>query len=422
MQRRTAEGGPREDRSSNRKNNLAGEILTDLFLRLGVASGLVARNVAADCPCSILVALFHAHFGIEAPPHRVRKHLRQQSSLRALLLEKMFLTNPSPSVALPRTLEPSSHPRGSRYPVSSSEPEGDLARATVSTEAQRVTSSNLPSEEASLGRSRACGHLLQEEPKARGRKPRGGPQTLQRRMAGSNGLEVEEGSEYDSDDSVDREIEEAIQEYLRGKGPDGQPLAEREADEKVVQEERSAPDPAGSTFHAEVGAAEIQQERASEDPESKGAEKWSLPPPSSLSSTSYFGQNAPAETEEFSSERKEQARKRRRRRGRRDNNPWDGKEARDTPALGSQEEETHQENQRREDPVALFSRWNPELQGPQGSACGESRSNEELAGSRKPAGHCLGRPWLALPSDGAEEAKNGKSQGKPELEITLRLI
>ncbi|KAJ7315938.1 hypothetical protein JRQ81_002100 [Phrynocephalus forsythii] len=238
----------------------------------------------------------------------------------------MFLTNLSPSVALQRKLEPSSHPRGSWYPISSSEPLGDLARVTVSTEVQRITR-NLPSEEALLGRSHAHGHLLQEGSKARGRKPREGLQTLQGRMADSNGMEVEEDSKYDSDNSVDREIEEAIQEYLRGNGLDGQSLADREANEKLIQEERSAHDPTCSTFHADVGAAGIQQERASEDRKSEGV-KWPLSH-SSLSSTNYFGQSAPAETEEFLSERKEQARKRRRRARRvtgRDN-PLDGKEA-----------------------------------------------------------------------------------------------
>nr|XP_020650572.1 protein phosphatase 1 regulatory subunit 26 [Pogona vitticeps] len=310
----------------------------------------------------------------------------------------MFLVNPSPLVALPRKWEPFPHSRSCRYPICFSESEDDLARTSVSAKVQMIIN-NLQSEEASRSSSNhAYGRLLQKKTKGgkgRGPKPRGGVKTLQGRLkytrqncpADSDGMEVEENSEYaplslisDSDDSVDRDIEEAIQEYLKSKGQSVPPLgshAKREVGEKQAQQRHPPHDPVCSVFRATVETAGIlQQQQASEHSEDDGT-KWA-PSPSSVSSDDSFEQSIKAEIEQFLSEKKQQGRRRDVTAG---NKRFDRKETQGKPTVRRQKGKTRGGSQSslRGGRKLLCAEQHPEPQGTRVSKCLKSKSSDELA-------------------------------------------
>ncbi|XP_054854211.1 protein phosphatase 1 regulatory subunit 26 [Eublepharis macularius] len=244
---------------------------------------------------------------------------------------RMFLMNTSPLVALQRKWEPFAQARSCRYPVCFSESEDDIARTSVSTKVQMIIK-NLQSEESSLGTTNEYGCILQKKRKGakiRGHRLRGnGRIPLQERAkyaqrscpADSDGMEVEESSEFgpsslnsDSDDSVDREIEEAIQEYLKNKGQSIPPLPSNTKSlrstntHKSFIKEHPSYDVACNVFPASVNSNLIPQHLA---PDFLGddALQWA-PSPCSVSSDDSFEQSIKAEIEQFLNEKKQQARK-----------------------------------------------------------------------------------------------------------------
>lgn len=238
----------------------------------------------------------------------------------------MFLMNASPLVALQRKWEPFAQARSCRYPVCFSKSEDDIARTSVSAKVQMIIN-NLQTEDSSLGATSEYGCILQGKRKGvkiRGHKLRGdsrllpqGPAKYAQRScpADSDGMEVEESSEFgplslnsDSDDSVDREIEEAIQEYLKNKDQhipslpnDTKSLPGTNAGKRLMKE-----DPC-SVFPGSVETDVIPQPLA---PDFLGEDvlRWA-PSPCSVSSDDSFEQSIKAEIEQFLNEKKQQARK-----------------------------------------------------------------------------------------------------------------
>uniref|UniRef100_A0A8C8R7H7 Protein phosphatase 1 regulatory subunit 26 n=1 Tax=Pelusios castaneus TaxID=367368 RepID=A0A8C8R7H7_9SAUR len=152
----------------------------------------------------------------------------------------MFLMNVSPLIALQTKWESFGQSRSCSYPVCFSESEEDVTRSSVSTKVQMIIN-NLQSQESPLGMNNEYDGITRRKRKGEKRGNRLTPSTvvLQQHAeyakfgcpADSDGAEVEESSEFgtllldsDSDDSVDRDIEEAIQEYLKKKNKSIQPL------------------------------------------------------------------------------------------------------------------------------------------------------------------------------------------------------
>ncbi|XP_015272591.1 PREDICTED: protein phosphatase 1 regulatory subunit 26 isoform X2 [Gekko japonicus] len=243
----------------------------------------------------------------------------------------MFLMNTSPLVALQRKWEPFAQARACRYPVCFSESEDDIARTSVSTKVQMIIN-NLQSEESSLGTTSEYGCILQKKRKGvkiRAPKRRGDGRMLPQGCAkyaprscpaDSDGMEVEESSEFgplslnsDSDDSVDREIEEAIQEYLKQKGQCIPPLPNNAKSlpstnaGKSLRKEDSSYGVACNVFPGSVKTDVIPQPLA---PDFLGddALQW-VPSPCSVSSDDSFEQSIKAEIEQFLNEKKQRARK-----------------------------------------------------------------------------------------------------------------
>ncbi|XP_028918475.1 protein phosphatase 1 regulatory subunit 26 [Ornithorhynchus anatinus] len=143
------------------------------------------------------------------------------------LTARMFLMNASPVVALQSKWESFGQPGSFRFPACFSESEDDIARASVSAKVQMIIN-NLQSEETSLGMNNE--YIMQKNQKV---DQRGGARPAANALARKeyhrcsadfDGPEEEGISEFgplvldsDSDDSVDRDIEEAIQEYLKEK-------------------------------------------------------------------------------------------------------------------------------------------------------------------------------------------------------------
>ncbi|XP_061460484.1 protein phosphatase 1 regulatory subunit 26 isoform X2 [Rhineura floridana] len=335
----------------------------------------------------------------------------------------MFLMNTPPLVALQRKWEPFAQSRSCRYPVCFSESEDDIARTAVSAKVQMIIN-NLQSEEASLGSS--CSEYgcivqkKQKEVKASSAKLRTSGRMLQGRIkyaqcncpADSDGMEVEDASEFgplllhsDSDDSVDRDIEEAIQEYLKNKGQSVQSLP---SDAKsvhgpvggeTVQEGLPSHDAACSLFPADVEADAVQQQLA---PDSFGGEDISSP--CSVSSDDSFEQSIKAEIEQFLSEKKQQADKKSRTGG---NNQLDQKETQEKLAARSRREGAtrgRQSSLKRGGKV-LFLRRHPELQG----ASAPSKTNEELSDFKTTSQSPLKTP-LAGRSASLEPSKAGEQK------------
>ncbi|XP_060106792.1 protein phosphatase 1 regulatory subunit 26 [Heteronotia binoei] len=243
----------------------------------------------------------------------------------------MFLMNTSPLVALQGKWEPFVQARSCRYPVCFSESEDDIARTAVSTKVQMIIN-NLQSEESSLGATSEYGCILQGERKGvkiRNRKLRGngrlppqGPAKYAQRScpADSDGMEVEESSEFgplslnsDSDDSVDREIEEAIQEYLKNKGqhipplPDNAKSLRSTSVGKRLRKEDPSYGVACSMFPGSVKTDVIPPPLAA-DFLGEDVLQWT-PSPCSVSSDDSFEQSIKTEIEQFLNEKKQQERK-----------------------------------------------------------------------------------------------------------------
>ncbi|XP_053138039.1 protein phosphatase 1 regulatory subunit 26 [Hemicordylus capensis] len=347
----------------------------------------------------------------------------------------MFLMNPSPLVALQRQWEPFAPARSCRYPICFSESEDDIARTTVSAKVQMIIN-NLQSDESSLGTRDGYGCLMQKKrkgTKGRGHKLKGSGRGLPGRIqyaqrncpADSDGMEVEESSEFgplslnsDSDDSVDRDIEEAIQEYLRNKGQGPQPLPSSTKSPhslgggQRVQQERLPRDAACNMFPAHVKADVVQQHLAPDylaDP----TLQWA-PSPCSVSSDDSFEQSIKAEIEQFLNEKKQQARNKASAAG---SKRLDQKEAHEKLAIKSQKEGANRGNR-----SFLKQRGqHPEFQnGSTSPQCLKSKAGEELADFQKASQAHLeaDHPCILEPSkEGAIGQKLWKASGEQRLEI-----
>ncbi|KAM5299350.1 protein phosphatase 1 regulatory subunit 26 [Ctenodactylus gundi] len=151
----------------------------------------------------------------------------------------MFVMNAPPVVALQASWEAFSPPGSFRFPGCFSGSAEDVTRAAVSAQVQMIISS-LQRDEAALGmsnertaqRSQRAARCRQEARPAAGPAPcREQPACAACGPAAPGEPPAEEeasgcgplGQESDSDDSVDRDIEEAIQEYLKARSGAAQP-------------------------------------------------------------------------------------------------------------------------------------------------------------------------------------------------------
>ncbi|KAJ6654567.1 hypothetical protein lerEdw1_006720 [Lerista edwardsae] len=337
----------------------------------------------------------------------------------------MFLMKSPPLVALQRKWEPFSPSRSCRYPICFSESEDDLARTAVSAKVQMIIS-NLQSDESSLGAGGKYGCLAQK--KRKGAKVRGGGQALQEHLAfvqrhcpaDSDGMEVEESAEFgplslnsDSDDSVDRDIEEAIQEYLRNKSRDAQCLPSsakslHSVDRgKRLQEDYPSWNAACKIFPAK---AEVVHRHLA--PGYLGDEAVrEAPSPCSTSSDDSFEQSIQAEIEQFLNE------KRRRERTTQpagEGKRLDQKVAPETLALRNQKESAECLNRSsvRRGGKPLFPRQLSEPQsGPAPPKRLQPGSLEEPADFRRASQACSG--WVAGHS--CVPPRNGEGQIGPKL-------
>ncbi|NWI96353.1 PPR26 phosphatase, partial [Pitta sordida] len=239
----------------------------------------------------------------------------------------MFLMNASPLVALQTKWESFGPARNCRYPVCFPESDGDVTRTSVSAKVQMIIN-NLQSQEAALGMNNECGCIMQKKQKAeKGTSNRvTSSTTLLRKHPqypkcgcpdDSDDAEVEENVEFgtllldsDSDDSVDRGIEEAIQEYLKAKSKSDQSLPRNaECSEKISRDKRfkrefSQNKMAGNLLPVKFKAEMLSEEYLSDH---LGIGKRLQPAsPQSISSDDSFEQSIQAEIVQFLNEKKQQ--------------------------------------------------------------------------------------------------------------------
>uniref|UniRef100_U3FZE2 KIAA0649 n=1 Tax=Micrurus fulvius TaxID=8637 RepID=U3FZE2_MICFL len=289
----------------------------------------------------------------------------------------MFLMNTSPLVALPRKWEPFPQSRNCRYPVCFSESEEDLARTAVNAKVQMIIN-NLQSEEVALGASSKYGCIVQKKQKAakdRGHKFRRNDQLLQEHInytlrsypTDSDGMDMEESTEFgplalnsDSDDSVDRDIEEAIQEYLRNKGQNLPPLPN--STKSLPSKDEGHP---------------VQQKFPSHDAACHLFPVQWASSPCSVSSDDSFEQSIKAEIEQFLKKKKQQASKKIMRR----NKPFHQKEELEEKLALSQKGSINRGNQSslRQRGKAYLSRRHPGLQSISTATCLKSKASKEPA-------------------------------------------
>ncbi|NXS57832.1 PPR26 phosphatase, partial [Brachypteracias leptosomus] len=239
----------------------------------------------------------------------------------------MFLMNASPLVALQTKWESFGPARSCRYPVCFSESEEDVTRTSVRTKVQMIIN-NLQSQDSPLGMNNEYDCVMQKKPK--GEKSSGtgvSPSTPLLRKhpqystcgcpAGSDDTEVEENVGFgpllldsDSDDSVDRGIEEAIQEYLKAKSKSDQSLqrnaecSENISGDKRFKREFSPSNMAGNLLPVTFKAEMLSEEYLSDH---LGIGKRLQPAsPQSISSDDSFEQSIHAEIVQFLNEKKQQ--------------------------------------------------------------------------------------------------------------------
>ncbi|XP_032564150.1 protein phosphatase 1 regulatory subunit 26 [Chiroxiphia lanceolata] len=239
----------------------------------------------------------------------------------------MFLMNAPPLVALQTKWESFGPARNCRYPVCFPESDGDVTRTCVSAKVQMIIN-NLQSQESALGMNNECGCIMQKKQKGeKGTSNRVTSSTplLQKQPPytkcgcpeDSDDTEVEENVEFgtllldsDSDDSVDRGIEEAIQEYLKAKGKSDQSLP-RNAEcsvttsgDKRFKREFSQNKTAGDLLPVKFKAEMLSEEYLSDH---LGIGKRLQPAsPQSISSDDSFEQSIQAEIVQFLNEKKQQ--------------------------------------------------------------------------------------------------------------------
>ncbi|XP_072208439.1 protein phosphatase 1 regulatory subunit 26 [Excalfactoria chinensis] len=237
----------------------------------------------------------------------------------------MFLMNASPLVALQAQWESFGPVRNCRYPVCFSESEGSVARTSVHAKVQMIINS-LQSQEPPLGMNNECECIMQKKQKGEkgtSNKVASSTTLLQKhpkytkRGCPADSDDTEENVEFgtllldsDSDDSVDRGIEEAIQEYLKAKGKSDQSL-QRNAEcsdnitrDKRLKREFSQNKMSGSLLPVKFKADMLSEEYFSDQ---LGIGKRLQPAsPQSISSDDSFEQSIQAEIVQFLNEKKQQ--------------------------------------------------------------------------------------------------------------------
>ncbi|XP_027725497.1 protein phosphatase 1 regulatory subunit 26 [Vombatus ursinus] len=238
----------------------------------------------------------------------------------------MFLMNAPPVIALQSKWESFGQSGSFRFPVCFSESEEDIARASVSAKVQMIIN-NLQSEEASLGMNNE--YIMQKN--QRGGKYKGA------RIAAANTIVLKEHSTYakselstefdhmedgpsdlgplvlesDSDDSVDREIEQAIQEYLKEKSNTIQSLSSSNATcfGTTDGNNRVKQDLPQNNVTTHLPPVKFETDMVSEavicNPE-EIHDKPRASSPLSVSSDDSFEQSIQAEIEQFLNEKKQQ--------------------------------------------------------------------------------------------------------------------
>lgn len=240
---------------------------------------------------------------------------------------RMFLMNASPLVALQTQWESFGPARNCRYPVCFSESEVDVTRTSVSAKVQMIINS-LQSQESPLGMNNEYGCVVQK--KQKGEKGAGNrvtsSTTLLRKHpkytergcpAGSDDAEVEVNVGFetllldsDSDDSVDRGIEEAIQEYLKAKSKSDQSLqGNAECSENISRDKRFKRQFSQNKMSSDLLPVKFKAEMLSEEylSDQLGLGKRLQPAsPQSISSDDSFEQSIQAEIVQFLNEKKQQ--------------------------------------------------------------------------------------------------------------------
>ncbi|NXI41482.1 PPR26 phosphatase, partial [Galbula dea] len=236
----------------------------------------------------------------------------------------MFLMNASPLVALQTKWESFGPARNCRYPGCFSESEEDVP---VSAQVQMIIN-NLQSQESALGMNNEYDCIMQKKPKGeKGTSDRVTSSTtlLQEHPqytkcgcpADLDDPEVEENVGFrpllldsDSDDSVDRDIEEAIQEYLKAKSKSDQSLqrnaehSESISRDKRLKREFSQNKIAGHLLPVKFNPEVLSEEYLSDH---LGISKRLQPAsPQSISSDDSFEQSIQAEIVQFLNEKKQQ--------------------------------------------------------------------------------------------------------------------
>ncbi|NXG82810.1 PPR26 phosphatase, partial [Stercorarius parasiticus] len=239
----------------------------------------------------------------------------------------MFLMNASPLVALQTKWESFGPARNCRYPVCFSESEGDITRTSVSAKVQMIIN-NLQSQESPLGMNNEYDCIMQKKQK--------GEKGTSNRVASSTTLlpkhpqytkcgcpadlddtEVEESVGFgtllldsDSDDSVDRGIEEAIQEYLKAKSKSDQSLQRNaECSENISRDKRFKREFSQNKMSSNLLPVKFKAEMLSEEylSDHLGIGKRLQPAsPQSISSDDSFEQSIQAEIVQFLHEKKQQ--------------------------------------------------------------------------------------------------------------------
>ncbi|XP_036892436.1 protein phosphatase 1 regulatory subunit 26 [Sturnira hondurensis] len=215
----------------------------------------------------------------------------------------MFLMNAPPVLALQSAWEAFGRPGGCRFPGRFSEPES-AGRAAVSARVQMVIST-LQGDRAARGRSQE--RALHRGPRGREAQPATSLTSAACGHAADSGPRREEDSadvgppvlDSDSDDSVDRDIEEAIQEYLKARSGATQPTAASGDSPPKPEPPQSSAPPAWCPPRLTPGSGGAPGSRvgASEAPGSAS--------PLSVSSEDSFEQSIRAEIEQFLSEKRQ---------------------------------------------------------------------------------------------------------------------
>ncbi|NXQ99541.1 PPR26 phosphatase, partial [Sagittarius serpentarius] len=239
----------------------------------------------------------------------------------------MFLMNASPLVALQTKWESFGPARNCRYPVCFSESEGDVTKTSVSAKVQMIINS-LQSQESPLGMNNEYDCIMQKKQKGeKGTSNRVASSTTLLRNhpqyskcgcpADSDDAEVEENVGFggllldsDSDDSVDRGIEEAIQEYLKAKSKSDQALQRNaKCPENISRDKRFKREFSQNKMASNLLPVKFKAEMLSEEylSDHLGIGKRLQPAsPQSISSDDSFEQSIQAEIVQFLNEKKQQ--------------------------------------------------------------------------------------------------------------------